>query len=81
MKEQISAVLFERAQRGWVCTVVFSVKTQRQCTTEVHEARAGCRFLPVPGLAIAGAFIAALRERRRISEALKAIPGEHSLAF
>lgn len=51
-------VQFERGQRGWNCTIVFTLATTRQFTDEQQVIQKGARFWP-------WAYVRARREARK----------------
>lgn len=64
------AILFERATRGWRCTLGFRVSTRRQYTMEVHNVAVSSKFLFI-------AFIKAKFAKRNLIRELQALPGEY----
>lgn len=66
------AILFERATRGWRCTLGFCVSTRQQFTKEVHNVAMGSKFLLI-------AFIKAKFAKRNLIRELQALPGEFEL--
>jgi hypothetical protein len=42
MKRRIWTIEFARAQRGWFCSITYTVTTGNQCTDETHTVREGC---------------------------------------
>ena len=64
-------VLFEKAQRGWHCTITFTHETANQFTEEIEAVRCGARYWW-------WAYICARRAARATHELLRAKPGERA---
>lgn len=69
---KVTQVEFQRARRGWVCTVFFWVSTRRQFTVEDHWAKGEGRN---PLAAFYRAYLTSLKVKRYLREQ----PGEFAL--
>jgi hypothetical protein len=58
---RIDAIVFERAQLGWGCTIVFPLTTTRQFTDETASVKAGSRWR----------WLAFLRAKRAMRELIR----------